>query len=204
MRCHEPRLLDVGTGTAQLLIKMAQDHRFNTYELIGTDFFQDMLDRAREAIADAAVDVSRIQLDQNDVHDMPYDDDYAHLVSSRSTIHHWENPTKAFAEIYRVLAPNGVAIIHEPRRDPSPEAMMEFNRRRSELGIEDARMDEKYTPDEVLDFLRHAGIEQYSVINAPAYGPSAMGFEVRIAKSSVMRVNIFRWASKARVALRWT
>jgi len=203
MRCAEPRLLDIGTGTARLLIRMIQDPQFASYELIGTDFFEDMLDEAREAIAESGVDASRIQLDHNDVHNMPYDDDFAHLISSRSTIHHWEDPVKAFQEIYRVLHPNGVAIIHEPRRDPHPDALAEFNRRRAELGIEEARLDEKYTPEEVVDFLRQAGIGRYSVVNAPKHGPSSMGFEVRIAKTNVMWVNLFRFLSKIRVALHW-
>ena len=203
MRCSEPRLLDIGTGTARLLIRMVQDPRFGSFELIGTDFFEDMLDEARQAIAESDIDPARIQLDHNDVHDMPYDDGYAHLIASRSTIHHWEDPVHAFREIYRVLHRNGVAIIHEPRRDPHPEALAEFNRRRSELGIEPARMDEKYTPHEVVGFLKQAGIARYSVVNAPGHGPSSMGFEVRIAKSHVMWVTLFRCLSKVRVALQW-
>ena len=203
MRCAKPRLLDIGTGTAQLLIHMVQDPRFDSFELTGTDFFEDMLDEARAAVAKSGIDPSRIRLDHNDVHEMPYADDYAHLISSRSTIHHWEDPVRAFREIYRVLRPDGVAIIHEPRRDPHPEALAEFNRRRANLGIEPARLDEKYTPGEVVEFLKQAGIGRYSVVNAPGRGPSSMGFEVRIAKSHPMWVTLFRVLSNIRVRLLW-
>ena len=202
MFCKSPRLVDIGTGTAQLLIKMAADDRYAEYELIGTDYFQDMLDTAATAVAEAGHS-ARIRLDQNDVHDLPYDENYCELVTSRSTIHHWENPVRAFEEIFRILRPDGVALIHEPRRDPNPAALAEFNRRRAEVGIENARMDEKYTPGEVRDFLKQAGLARYAVVNAPSSGPSSMGFEVRIAKSSRVKVAMFRHVSAVRARFQW-
>lgn len=202
MFCSEPALLDVGTGTGQLLIKMCRDRRFDKFRFVGTDFFEDMLDIAREAVDQAGLK-ERIELHQNDVHDLPYEDEFTNFVISRSTIHHWANPVRAFQEIYRVLKPGGVAIIHEPRRDPHPEALAEFNRRRGELGIEAARMDEKYTPAEVDAFLADAGLAAYGVINAPKSGPRSMGFEVRIAKRSRLRVSMFRGASRLRTAMKW-
>lgn len=202
MRCAAPKLVDVGTGTAQLLIRMAEDARFKSFELIGTDYFQDMLDTAAEAVAEAG-HTDRIRLQQNDVHDLPYEQEFCDMVISRSTIHHWENPVRAFEEIFRVLRKDGVAIIHEPRRDPAPEVLAEFNRKRAELGIENARMDEKYTPGEVQEFLNQAGLQRYAVINAPPKGPSSMGFEVRIARSNRLRVGLFRGISAVRSRFQW-
>lgn len=202
MRCDAPRLVDIGTGTARLLIRLADDPAYQNHELIGTDYFQDMLDTAAEAVTHAGHS-DRIRLEQNDVHALPYPDEYCDLVTSRSTIHHWEDPVSAFREIFRILRPNGVAIIHEPRRDPAPEALAEFNRTRAELGIENARMDEKYTPTEVQSFLNEAGLRPFGVINAPPKGPSSMGFEVRIAKSNRVRVGLFRSISKVRSRFQW-
>ena len=96
-------------------------------------------------------------IDRADVHQMPYSDESADFIISRSTIHHWADPVKAFQEIYRLLTPGGVAIIHEPRRDPHPKALADFNAARAAVGVEPARMDEKFTPTEVKGFLKKAG-----------------------------------------------
>ncbi len=202
MSARNPRLVDIGTGTAQLLIRMAGDPRYDRFELIGTDYFEDMLDTARAAVAEAGCS-DRVRLELNDVHDLPYDDQSVDFVTSRSTIHHWQNPVQAFREIFRILKPGGVALIHEPRRDPNPEALAEFNRRRHELGIEDARMDEKYTPTEVSRFLVEADVARFGVINAPSRGPHSMGFEVRIARRHPLRISGFRVASRVRTAFLW-
>ena len=95
------------------------------------------------------------------------------------------------------LAPGGVAIIHEPRRDPSPDALAEFNRARAAVGVEPARMEEKYTAAEVDAFLRRAGLAKQSIISAPRRGPGSMGFEVRISKCHPFKVWCLRWLARA-------
>tara|TARA_B100000029_G_scaffold335510_1_gene327626 strand:+ start:23 stop:865 length:843 start_codon:yes stop_codon:yes gene_type:complete len=185
-------LLDVGTGTARLLLKIAARSEFEDIQLIGTDFFEDMVKQARETVTKAGL-TERIAVEQSDVHAMPQSDEFADLIVSRSTIHHWADPPQAFREIFRLLKPGGVAIIHEPRRDPAPEAIAEFNRRRSELGIEDARMDEKYTTDEVREFVRQSGLNSNAMVLAPERGPGALGMEVRISKAGWFRRTLVRF-----------
>jgi ubiquinone/menaquinone biosynthesis C-methylase UbiE len=102
----------------------------------------------------------RIRLEQCDVHQMPQPDETADLIVSRSTIHHWADPPQAFREVFRLLKQGGVVIIHESRRDPAPAALAEFNRLRSDQGIEPARMDEKSTSAEVRQFLSEAGLHR--------------------------------------------
>ncbi len=190
LRRRQPRtLLDIGTGTAQLLVKIAALPKLRHYELIGTDFFEDMVQQARLTVKRCELE-SRITIEQCDVHTLPYTDEFADFVISRSTIHHWADPAKAFQEIYRVLKPGGVAIIHEPRRNPHPAALAEFNRRRSELGVEPARMDEKYTPAEVRQFVNRAGIGNQTIISAPRRGPASLGFEVRISKCGPVKTAV--------------
>jgi len=181
MRKGPRRLVDVGTGTAQLLVQIAASPHFANIEIVGTDYFEDMVDKARETVRNRGLQ-RRIRIDRNDVHAMPYADDFADFVISRSTIHHWADPVVALREIYRILKPGGVAILHEPRRNPHPRALAEFNRRRAEQGVPPANMDEKYTPDEIQEFVNEAGIARESIIFAPRRGPGSMGLELRIAK----------------------
>ena len=192
-------LLDIGTGTAQLLLKIATDPDFEDIELIGTDFFEDMVEQARQTVAEAELS-DRIRIEQSDVHEMPQPEGTADLIISRSTIHHWADPPQAFREVFRLLKRGGVAIIHEPRRDPAPEALAEFNRLRAEQGIEPARMDEKYTSEEVRGFLAEAGLNRNGMVLTPMQGPGALGMEVRISKAGWFRRNLVKLVGKIGVS----
>jgi ubiquinone/menaquinone biosynthesis C-methylase UbiE len=174
-------VVDVGTGTAVLLMMLAQNPEFADAAFIGTDLFTDMIRAAREAVSSSGLE-GRIRIDECDVHHMPYPDEFADYVISRSTIHHWADPAQAFREIFRILKPGGIALLHEPRRDPNPQALEEFNRRRRAAGFEPNDLTEKFTSAQVDAFLEIAGIRPHGVITAPSDGPASMGFEVRIAK----------------------
>lgn len=175
-------LVDIGTGTAQFLIRLAQLPEFDEVRLVGTDYFQDMVEVAIAAVQKSSLG-DRIEIQQADVHAMPYGDSSVDAIISRSTIHHWSDPAQAFREIDRILKPGGIAIIHEPRRDPAPEVLAEFNRQREQAGVEPVRLEEKYTAAEVREFLDRAGIDaQTGKINAPTSGLGALGMEVCIVK----------------------
>ncbi len=197
------QFVDIGTGTAQLLLQIARDADFEDFSLVGTDYFEDMVDKARETVSEHGL-AKRIHIDHNDVHDLPYPDEFAHMVISRSTIHHWAEPVKALREIYRILKPGGVAVIHEPRRNPHPKALEEFNRVRAERGVPPADLDEKYTPAEVWDFIQQAGIARQSNLFAPKRGPGSLGFEVRICKCPVFFTYLVGFLGRAKMLLsRW-
>ncbi len=198
MRGKSPTVLDIGTGTAQLLVRMAHDPLLANFRLIGTDFFEDMVAQAQETVRRNNL-THRVSIERSDVHDLPNADNSVEFVISRSTIHHWANPVKAFQEIYRVLKPEGVAIIHEPRRDPNPDALAEFNRQRAAVEVEPSRMDEKYTADEVRQFLKDAGLASQSIVSAPRSGPGSMGFEVRLSKCHPLKVRVISWIAKFKI-----
>jgi ubiquinone/menaquinone biosynthesis C-methylase UbiE len=174
-------LLDVGTGTARLLIKIAAVPELKPLRLIGVDYYDDMLSEARRALRQNSLE-GVIELHLADVHILPFPDAFADYVISRSTIHHWADPVRAFSEIARVLKPEGVAIIHDMRRDPAPEALSKFNELRRQAGVEPVRLEEKYTAAEVTEFLKAAGLQDRSSVRAAESGPGALGFEVKIIK----------------------
>lgn len=113
---------------------------------------------------------------------MSFQDNFCHLAMSRSTIHHWERPGQAFREIHRILRPGGSALIHDIRRDPPREIVEAFQATRVEAAVKPSNFEEKYTPTEVEQFLREAGIFDCSIVTAPERGPGALGFEVWIRK----------------------
>lgn len=176
-------LLDVGTGTARLLVKIAAVAELKGLRLVGIDYFEDMIAAARQTVEGHGLGQA-IELLRADAHDLPFPEGFADYVISRSTIHHWSEPARALREIHRVLKPGGVAIIHDVRRDPNPEVLERFNELRRQAGVEPARLEEKYTAAEVEGFLETAGLQNSATVVAPNTGPGALGFEVRITKAA--------------------
>lgn len=175
-----PRLLDIGTGTGQMLVRLCEHADFSAFELIGTDNSPDVLEVANDIVASAGLQ-ERVAFHQNDAHALPYADDSFEYVTCQSTIHQWHEPVRALGEVFRVLKPNGVAIIHEPRRDVTPSAIVALRNKYAKLGLEPDTLDDKHTPVEVWDIIQEAGLAPYSVINSPS---AWTGFEIRIAKSA--------------------
>jgi len=174
-------LVDVGTGTARLLLKMARRPELEALRFIGTDYFPDMVELAARNARESGL-AGRVEILHADVHALPFPDQSAFVVISRSTLHHWAKPVAALREIYRVLQSGGLALIHDVRRDSVPQAMREFNHLRQVAGVEPSRLEEKYTTEEIRSFIAEAGLEKRCMISAPMRGPASLGIELRIVK----------------------
>jgi len=174
-------LLDVGTGTGVLPIKLAQRVECAQWRIVGTDFFEDMIAICESNRAEAPGG-SQLDFLHDDVHAMRFSDASFDIVLARSNVHHWRDPVLAFREIFRVLSPGGVAIVHEPRRDSNPEALASFNESRATLGVEPSRVEEKFSTKELKGFLENAGIAEHSTVSAPERGIASLGVEILIRK----------------------
>ncbi len=99
----DARILSVGCGY------MAPDMRnFNVRSSLRVGI--DRVERFRRT-ADSAVQFSRA-----DASALPFRDGAFHAVVCRSVIEHLEDPARTFAEIFRVLAPNGHFVFLTPNR----------------------------------------------------------------------------------------
>jgi len=194
-RMPSATLLDIGTGTARFLVHLARFPDLTDLRLVGTDVEPDMIAQALKTVAREGFS-ERIELLVDDAQQMKFPSEFADIIVTRSTLHHWTDRPGALREIFRVLKPSGIAMIHDVRRDPAPEALAEFNRLREEaneklklMGIENPRLgrsvtEEKFTVPEVKEFLREAGILDYAQIYRPERGLMALGFAVEIYKPS--------------------
>jgi len=174
-------IIDMGTGTAVIPIKLAAIPQFDGASVIAMDFFRPMVEAAREAVQAAGVE-DRIHVVRADAHRMPFADGCADYLISRSTLHHLKDPAQAFREVFRILRPGGIALIHDPRRDPNPEFLKDFNERRRQAGFEPNDLSEKFTLAQVRGFVEEAGVAAFATIHAPSDGPASMGYEVRVEK----------------------
>jgi ubiquinone/menaquinone biosynthesis C-methylase UbiE len=174
-------LVDIGTGTAQLLLQLAAVPDLSECRLVGTDLFADMIAEAEAEVRAAGLE-HRIELRTDDIHASRLPSDYADLIVSRSTLHHWSDPALGLKEIYRILAPGGRALIVDVRRDAPAEVIAEFNRQRAEAGITPSVVDEKFTVAEVEEFIRKADIADFASVAAGKTGLQALGLAVAIRK----------------------
>lgn len=99
--------LDIGCGGGYLGIALAGITELYVYLL---DKSPEMLEIAARNIADHGLE-KRARTLLGDVHEIPLREQSVDLVISRGSIFLGEKKQKAFQEIYRVLAPKGVAFI---------------------------------------------------------------------------------------------
>lgn len=97
------RILDVGFGNGQMLKVL--DKKLDA-KLYGIDISSDMLDTAVEKNYDA-VTLNKMMLQQASITSLPYNDDFFDTVFTINTIYFWEDMTKAFSEVLRVLKNGG-------------------------------------------------------------------------------------------------
>ncbi len=175
----EGTLVDVGTGTAVLMIQAARRPELKGLKMIGLDYFPNMVEKAREMI-DAAGLTERIAVQVADAQATGLPDGCADLIMSRATMHHLREPETAYREMHRLLKPHGVAVIHDMRRDPDPEAFAQFNELRQAAGIGPTILEQKYTLAEVKQQIHAAGLDKKADVYWGESGPAALGYEVRI------------------------
>lgn len=104
------RLLDVATGTGDLLINICQEHP--QISGVGVDLAKNMLDFAQEKVKKSQL-ASRISLQQADASSLPFADESFDVVSIAFGIRNVKPMEVALKEFKRVLKPQGQAMILE-------------------------------------------------------------------------------------------
>lgn len=113
------KILDLGTGTAQIPIELLQrDARFS---LVAIDLAASMLELARKNVA-AAGFARQVRLEQVDAKHLPYPSGSFAAVISNSIVHHIPDPHSVLAEACRVRQAGGVLFVRDllrPKDDRS-------------------------------------------------------------------------------------
>ncbi len=113
---YRPRgeVVDVGCGPGYLVEAVLK--RLPDLQVVGIDYSKEMVQTARKR-AEASRFTKRSTFLQGDVAKLPLRDASVGFVVSSLSLHHWSNPQEGFAEIYRVLRPNGQLLLFDLRRD---------------------------------------------------------------------------------------
>ncbi|MCD0463950.1 bifunctional demethylmenaquinone methyltransferase/2-methoxy-6-polyprenyl-1,4-benzoquinol methylase UbiE [Flavobacterium sp. LC2016-23] len=102
-------ILDIATGTGDLAILMAQT---NAEKIIGLDISAGMLEVGKKKVEEKKLS-NVIELVLGDSENMPFGDNYFDAITVSFGVRNFETLEKGFAEILRVLKPNGVFVILE-------------------------------------------------------------------------------------------
>ena len=117
------RLLDVGTGPAEIPIMLAQ--KLPTIEVVGIDLSVNMLELGDWHLAEAGL-TERIKLAEADAKELPYPSQFFDGVISNSIIHHIPDPLPVFREVSRVIRPEGLILIRDLIRPKTSETALGF------------------------------------------------------------------------------
>ncbi|ODS38936.1 hypothetical protein BEH94_06245 [Candidatus Altiarchaeales archaeon WOR_SM1_SCG] len=99
--------VDIGSGTGGFACEIAKISNLKVYAV---DIKEEMLEIMKEKIEKEKL-AGRVIPRSGDVHNIPFNSNFADLVVSRGSFHFWRDKKKAFSEIHRVLKIGGVGFI---------------------------------------------------------------------------------------------
>lgn len=104
------RILDVGTGTAQIPIELCG--RSGSCHVTAVDLAGEMLKVAADNVEQAGFS-GRINLERIDAKQLPFENGAFDAVISNSIVHHIPEPKQVIAEMLRVTRPGGVLFVRD-------------------------------------------------------------------------------------------
>ncbi len=143
-------LLDIGTGTGEMLKALAADISYGE----GVDISSEMLTLARTALEQAGLEHCRVR--QADLYRLPFPAQEFHAAVIHQVLHFVADPPGAIAEAARVLAPGGRLLVVDFAPHGEETLRTEHNHRR--LGFGDA---------EIKDAFAASGLKTEAVEHLP-------------------------------------
>lgn len=162
---HGP-ILDVGTGTAQIPIELAQ--RDPHIKVVGVDLAKHMLAVAHRNIDRAGL-ASQVRVDQIDAKGLPFADASFAAVMSNSIVHHIPEPLGVLREIARVAGKQGVIFVRDllrPAHDAEVRNLVETyagDANPHQRAMFDASLRAALTLDEIRDMVASIGFRRETV-----------------------------------------
>ena len=106
-------VLEIAPGAGYLSIELA---KLGNYKITGMDISKDLVEIASSNAKEAGVD---IDFRQGNVSNMPFHENEFNFIVCVLAFKNFKEPIKALAEMYRVLKPNGTALIMDLNRNAS-------------------------------------------------------------------------------------
>jgi ubiquinone/menaquinone biosynthesis C-methylase UbiE len=172
-------VLEVAPGPGYLSIELM---KMGNYNITGLDISKTFVQIANQNAKEEGVNVN---FTEGDASNMPFDNETFDFVVCTAAFKNFTKPIMAINEIYRVLKPNGRALIIDLRRDASKEAINDhikgmdmnwINTLFTKLTFRTFLLRNAYSPDEIKKLVSNTNFKKYKLPNNP------MGFELWLEK----------------------
>ena len=174
----DARILEVAPGPEYLSIELAKQGNYN---VTGLDISKTFVDIAKTNALEARV---KIDFKEGDASNMPFGNESFDFIVCTAAFKNFTKPIKALNEMYRVLKPNGKALIIDLRRDASRGAINKevknmglnwINRVFTKLSLAFLRKN-AYTKEEFQEMVSHTNFRKCEIPLDP------LGFEIWLDK----------------------
>lgn len=158
-------VLEIGPGPGYVGLELAK--KLHPLSLTGCEISPAMIKFAEKNAAEYGISARYVQ---GNCTKMPFEDESFDSVISNGSLHEWDHPLHAFAEIHRVLRPGGRYCITDLRRNVHPmfKALMYYTARpkamRSGLITSLAAA---YTVFEMTELIRNSALSGATVTQDP-------------------------------------
>ena len=151
--------VDVGCGTAVFSIELCRHSRLKIHAL---EKEKAICEVARMNIEQERL-TDRITPVLGDARDLPFENEFADFIVSRGSYHCWEDKTRVFREIHRILKKGGTGFVGGGfGRYVTDEELNTMKSLRDHSLKEDAKA--YSSPDKLRGVIRRAGIANFRII----------------------------------------
>jgi ubiquinone/menaquinone biosynthesis C-methylase UbiE len=173
------KILEVAPGPGYLSIELK---KMGNYNITGLDISKTFVQIANQNANEEGV---KINFTEGDASNMPFDNEIFDFVVCTAAFKNFTKPIMAINEIYRVLKPNGRALIIDLRRDASKEAINDnirgmdmnwINSLFTKLTFRTFLLRNAYTMDEIKKLVSKTNFKKCKLPHDP------MGFELWLEK----------------------
>jgi len=147
-------VLDVGCGTASMLIKLARKNPGSYF--LGIDLSEEMIKKARKK----SIGLKNLEFKVLEVSKLNYPKDSFDYITSTISFHHWPEQEKALGRLHGLLKPGGKLIIADL----------------STFLFGGPGTIRKYSPDEMKELFLNTGFEKVTQVSSTRYGNYGYGF----------------------------
>ncbi len=159
-------ILEVAPGPGYLSIELA---KLGKYQVTGLDISRSFVEIAQANARQAGV---QVEFRHGNAAEMPFADETLDFIICTAAFKNFTQPVRALVEMYRVLKPDGRALVVDLRRDASPKTVNAYvdgmglnwlDTLLTKWTFKQMLLKSAYTPTEIRAFVAQTGFEECQI-----------------------------------------